>query len=81
MILGCPGSQGFKQPHPETIDCPVCGYEIEIWSDEAQVECPKCRKAVAREGGQCCLDWCKYARQCAGPGVYDEYIKRKAQKK
>jgi hypothetical protein len=78
MIFNCPGSQKFKQPHPESIRCPHCGVEVEIWTDEGRTVCPKCRKVVERETGQSCLDWCKYAKECAGEEVYKKYIKQRA---
>jgi Zn finger protein HypA/HybF involved in hydrogenase expression len=27
MIFGCPGSQKFKQPEPQIVNCPSCGRE------------------------------------------------------
>ncbi|MDY6863719.1 MAG: hypothetical protein SV062_12135 [Thermodesulfobacteriota bacterium] len=29
--------------------CPVCGDEIEIFSDEKSIKCPKCSKSVSVE--------------------------------
>lgn len=66
MISSCPGSGKFKQPEPQAIKCRFCGRETEIWSDESQTKCDKCKKVVARELGQSCLDWCKHARECMG---------------
>lgn len=77
MIFECPGSQKFKKPYPETIACPDCGEDIEIWSDEVQAVCQKCKKIVTRRSGECCLDWCKYAKECAGNEIYDKYMKNK----
>jgi predicted RNA-binding Zn-ribbon protein involved in translation (DUF1610 family) len=73
MIFSCPGSQKFKQPQPENIKCPSCGSEVEIWTDEAQALCANCGKRVSRPGGQSCLDWCKYAKECVGEEVYKRY--------
>lgn len=75
MIFNCPGSQKFKQPQPESINCPACGAEAEIWTDEFQATCPNCKKKVARLSAQSCLGWCKSARECVGDEVYDEYLK------
>lgn len=77
MIFSCPGSQRFKQPQPENIKCPHCGNEVEIWSDEREVVCPKCSKKVTRSAEQSCLDWCKYAKECAGEEMYKKYMKNK----
>lgn len=78
MIFKCPGAQSFMQPKPENIRCSFCGGEVEIWTDEVNVTCPRCKKTVIREEGhQSCLDWCKYARECAGEEVYEKYMKNK----
>ena len=77
MINSCPGSQKFKQPHPEDIKCPHCGEETEIWTDEFEVKCQKCKKIIKREGGQNCLDWCKSAKECVGEETYKDYLKAK----
>lgn len=79
MIDGCPGSQKFKQPQPEETPCPFCGESLEIWTDEFQVECPKCKKRVSR-GAQSCLDWCKAARECVGDEIYNRYMESKKKK-
>lgn len=77
MVIKCPGSQAFSQPHPEDVKCPNCGTEVEIWSDEIKVKCPKCKKTVMRKQGQSCLDWCKYAKECLGEEGYKKYLKNK----
>ncbi|MFH1848332.1 MAG: HD domain-containing protein [Candidatus Omnitrophota bacterium] len=73
----CPGSQFFNQPKPEAINCPRCGYEVEIWSDEIKTTCPGCKKTVMRATEATCLDWCRYAKDCAGDQIYSVYIKNK----
>lgn len=75
----CPGSSKFKQPKPEIVKCPACGSEAEIWTDEIKTNCPNCRGAVMRQGGQSCLDWCKYAKECVGDAAYDKYVQNRAQ--
>ncbi len=77
MIFKCPGSQNFSQPHPEFIKCVFCGGEIEIWSDEIKAVCPGCNKTVTRGHLPNCLDWCRYAEECAGQASYKKYIKNK----
>lgn len=77
MIFHCPGSSRFKEPKPEIVNCPFCNEEVEIWSDEAGASCPKCKRTVSRIGGQCCLDWCKFARECVGPETYEKYVKNR----
>lgn len=76
MIEGCPGADRFKKPHPEEVECPFCREEVEIWSDEFSVVCPKCGKMVSR-AGQSCLDWCKAAKECVGEERYKRYIEGK----
>lgn len=78
MISECPGAKSFRQPEPEIIKCPDCSTEIEIWTDEIQATCPKCKKIVIREGGVSCLDWCRYAKECVGDQAYSKYMQNKA---
>lgn len=76
----CPGSKKFKQPHPETIKCPACSYEAEIWTDEFKVTCPKCKEIIMRQvDSASCLDWCKYAKECVGDQIYTKFMRNKAQ--
>lgn len=77
MNFKCPGSQKFSQPQPEIKNCPYCGAEIEIWTDEVKATCPKCKKTVTREQAVSCLDWCKYAKECLGEKKYKEYMQNK----
>jgi hypothetical protein len=73
MIFNCPGSHKFKQPKPEMMKCPYCGGEAELWSDETEARCGTCKKVVARQLGQCCIDWCKYAKECFGEETYSRH--------
>jgi hypothetical protein len=77
MIFNCPGSSKFKQPAPENIKCAFCGEEVEIWTDEVEAVCPKCKNKVTRIGGQSCLDWCKHARECVGEERYNRYLQNR----
>lgn len=72
MVLDkkCPGARSLRQPVPAFINCPDCGTEIEIWTDELRATCPKCGKRVFREQQPSCIDWCSYAKECVGPEVY-----------
>jgi len=78
MSSKCPGAIRFRQPEPELINCPSCGKEVEIWTDEVKVTCPNCKTMVTREGTPTCIDWCKYAKECVGEKVYNKYMKNKA---
>ena len=74
----CPGAKILRQPQPEMFDCPSCGEEVEIWTDEIRGVCSNCGQAVFREGTMSCLEWCKFAQDCVGEEAYDRYIKNRA---
>lgn len=74
----CPGSSQFRQPKPESIKCPSCNGEVEIWSDEIQAICPHCKESIVRAMDTSCLDWCRYAKECVGDKSYSKYIQNKA---
>lgn len=65
MINKCPG-QDKRNVKAEAIRCHDCGYQIEIFSDEIKVKCPRCKNLACRESLPSCVDWCKSARQCIG---------------
>ena len=56
--------------------CPHCGYEVEIFSDEIRVRCPKCKRYVYRDKVPSCVDWCRYARDCLGEERWKELKER-----
>ena len=39
--------------------CSNCGYEVEIFSDEIKIKCPKCYEIVKKHMTPSCLQWCK----------------------
>ena len=81
MFSECPGTKNFKRPEPDYINCPHCLEELEIWSDEFQAKCPKCKKIVIRnQEKQTCLDWCKSAKECVGEAFYHKYVEIKKKK-
>ncbi len=65
MMLRCPG-QDTRNLRVELHKCPNCGYEVEIFSDEARVKCYRCGEVVYREKTPTCIEWCSAARQCLG---------------
>ena len=67
----CPGSRAIREPRPEFINCPDCGREVEIWTDELKATCPDCGNNVFRAQQASCIDWCPYAKECVGPEVYE----------
>ncbi|MEA1928316.1 MAG: hypothetical protein U9N73_08910, partial [Candidatus Auribacterota bacterium] len=74
-VFKCPGSDSIKNPRAEEIDCPNCGYEVEIWSDEAEAVCPECGTPIFRVVPSACWEWCGSARECLGPNKYDRLIR------
>ncbi|MFN3967163.1 MAG: hypothetical protein ACK4JE_05650, partial [Endomicrobiia bacterium] len=78
----CPGTDP-RYLKIEIIKCPECGYEIEFFSDEIKVKCPKCKKDVFKEDIPSCISWCKYASECIGKEKWEQiksYIDEKQQK-
>ncbi|MFA6357817.1 MAG: phosphohydrolase [Candidatus Omnitrophota bacterium] len=65
MLNKCPG-QDERKARAENIICSNCGYLAEIFSDEIQVNCPKCKNLISKELLPSCIDWCKAARECIG---------------
>jgi len=70
----CPGSRTIKDPRPEYVSCRRCGTELEIWSDEAKVTCPKCLTIYFQEKNLTCVEWCSFARQCVGDETYERLV-------
>lgn len=68
----CPGSKGMKEPTPENVNCPQCGYEVEIWTHELMRHCPQCNTPVMRPQKVSCIDWCSFAKECVGPQLYSK---------
>ena len=66
----CPGSAFIRTPTLTIKECPECGAEIEIFSNDKSVKCERCG-FTAYNDQQSCIDWCKYARECFGDEVYD----------
>lgn len=75
MVFECPGSGQIKHPRPESIKCPFCSEDVEIWTDEIETICPNCKRLVTREQKQSCLEWCSYAKECVGENKYSAYMK------
>lgn len=65
MIPKCPG-QDPRKIEIQNIKCPDCGYNVEMFSDEIKVRCPKCKNLVCQERLPSCVDWCRAARECIG---------------
>ncbi len=65
MYIRCPG-QNSRNLRVELHKCPSCEAEVEIFSDELKVKCPKCGAKVYREKTPSCIEWCAAARECLG---------------
>jgi len=75
----CPGSKLLRQPKPEMFDCPNCGAEVEIWTDELKGVCPRCKTVVMRYQDQSCLEWCKLAKNCVGETAYNNFMQNRTE--
>jgi hypothetical protein len=60
--------------------CPQCGSDIELFSIDPYLPCPKCG-FLAYNDIQSCLAWCKYARECVGDEIYEQFMGKKADTK
>ncbi len=76
MIYKCPG-QDPRNIKAEKMKCANCGYELEIFSDEVKVKCPKCKNVTYKQRLPSCLDWCKAAKDCIGAVGYGSYVHNK----
>jgi endogenous inhibitor of DNA gyrase (YacG/DUF329 family) len=72
----CPGSAAFTEVTPDVLPCPWCEADVEIWSDEVEVNCPGCGRPVSRQRILGCIDHCKMARECIGPERYQRLVER-----
>jgi len=77
VIYKCPG-QDRRFISAEALKCAACGYEIEVFSDEIKIRCPRCRGLVYRETLPSCVDWCRYAKDCIGEQAYNNHLQNKA---
>ncbi len=78
VIDECPGSKSLRQSVPEYHNCPECGEEVEIWSDELVRECSKCGTIVSRKQENSCIEWCNMAEKCVGEELYKKFRKDKS---
>lgn len=71
MIFKCPG-QDNRDLKSEILKCAECNSEVEIFSDEVRVKCPKCSKLICSSRLPSCVDWCKQAKGCLGEERYKQ---------
>lgn len=74
MDKTCPGSRTIREPRPEYMNCPNCGKEVEIWTDELKATCRNCGTKVFRAQQASCIEWCPHAKECVGPEVYERLM-------
>lgn len=68
-FMKCPGQdRGFWQGNPVVeVPCPVCGWSVEVFRDEAKGRCTHCGHRFPNPGGNFgCAQWCPMARECLG---------------
>ena len=75
MFDKCPGASNIRTPTIELKACPRCGAEIEMFSSDMQIDCPKCGFTIYNDL-QSCIQWCKYAKECVGEEVYERLMKQ-----
>ena len=75
MFEQCPGASNIRTPTIELKTCPKCSTEIEMFSSDMQMDCPKCGFTVYNDL-ESCIQWCKYAKECVGEEVYERLMKR-----
>ena len=80
MVDQCPGAINIRMPRMEIKDCPKCGEEIEIFSNEASAKCPECGFVIFNDLLSC-VEWCEYAKDCVGEETYDRLMKQLADSK
>lgn len=69
----CPGAKNIKgSPTIKFKQCPTCGSEIEIFSNELETNCT-CGFKVYNDV-ESCFKWCKYARECLGEDLYNALL-------
>lgn len=69
MFDRCPGAANIRTPTLKIKNCPECGEEVEVFSNDASVRCSKCGFTIY-EDLESCIKWCKYAEKCVGEEVY-----------
>ena len=71
MYSRCPG-QDMRKLRVKLYKCHKCGAEVEIFSDEVSVRCPKCKTKVYSNMANSCIEWCASARECLGEERWQE---------
>ena len=80
MVEQCPGAANIRMPRLEIRDCPKCGDEIEIFSNEATAKCSKCGFVIYNDLLSC-VQWCEYAKECVGEEAYERAMQHLSDQK
>ena len=67
----CPGQdQRYWKPEDiQSVLCPGCAQEVEIWKDEPLRACPSCGREIRNPKlDPSCAEWCPKAGGCRGSG-------------
>lgn len=72
-MVRCPG-QDMRNLTVSYHPCPGCHKPVEFFSDELRVRCPQCKSWVYVDQTPTCIQWCKAARDCLGPEMYDRLM-------
>ena len=75
MFDKCPGASNLHTPTIELKTCPECSAEVEIFSTDMQVACPKCGFTIFNDL-ESCIQWCEYAKECVGEETYERLMKK-----
>ena len=76
MFDKCPGAVGIRTPTIIIKECPECGREVEILSNEMQTKCTKCGFTIYNDL-ESCVQWCQYAKECVGEEAYKKLKKKR----
>ena len=75
MFDKCPGASNLRTPTIELKKCPRCGTEVEMFSIDMQMDCPKCGFTIFNDL-ELCIQWCEYAKECVGEELYERLMKK-----
>lgn len=76
MLGHCPGSANLRTPTLAIKQCPQCGAEVELFSNDVSVACDACGFVVYNDLLSC-VQWCKYAKECVGEETYRKLVERR----
>lgn len=74
----CPGAANLRTPTLAIKKCPQCGEEVEVFSTDVAVKCDRCGFVVYNDIASC-VQWCKHAKECLGPEMYDKLTQENKQ--